>query len=472
MREGGDTAAVLAGKRREPQALTDAQPPSRGTRGGRWERSRDDHPRPQRPDAPGRWRTEVRTRRRGSVTRFRSQEGAAPDGAGGSPAVRARAPPAPSSLAMSVASVECKECQLAEIEELDESSMLGQPCRARSDSNGTLSVRGARVHNLHNVDLEIPRDSLVVFTGLSGSGKSSLAFDTIFAEGQRRYVESLSRVRPPVPRPGRSPRRRLHRGTEPRGLDRPEVDQPQPAVDRRHDHRDLRLHAPALGAHRRAALPRVRRADRASDGAADRRPAHDARERHPVPDGQPRRLAEEGRVRRPLRRARRERILARDRRRRADSAERTAHPQEAVQARHLGRRRPSRRRRRHPHQAHRLARDRAAAHRRHSCRSTSSTRPGDAAWRSFSEKLSCPNNHPLQLTEIEPRTFSFNAPFGACPECSGLGTRMSVDSDLLIPATASASPTASSCPGPVRARASSTTSKSCWRVSPAISTSR
>ena len=55
-----------------------------------------------------------------------------------------------------------------------------------------ITIRGAREHNLKNVDLEIPRDRLVVFTGLSGSGKSSLAFDTIYAEGQRRYVESLS----------------------------------------------------------------------------------------------------------------------------------------------------------------------------------------------------------------------------------------------------------------------------------------
>ncbi len=52
-----------------------------------------------------------------------------------------------------------------------------------------LVIKGARVHNLKNVHLEIPRNSMVVFTGLSGSGKSSLAFDTIFAEGQRRYVE-------------------------------------------------------------------------------------------------------------------------------------------------------------------------------------------------------------------------------------------------------------------------------------------
>ena len=55
-----------------------------------------------------------------------------------------------------------------------------------------ISIRGAREHNLQGVDLDIPRDQLVVITGLSGSGKSSLAFDTIYAEGQRRYVESLS----------------------------------------------------------------------------------------------------------------------------------------------------------------------------------------------------------------------------------------------------------------------------------------
>ena len=54
-----------------------------------------------------------------------------------------------------------------------------------------LTIKGARVHNLKNVDVSIPRDKLVVFTGLSGSGKSSLAFDTIYAEGHRRFVESL-----------------------------------------------------------------------------------------------------------------------------------------------------------------------------------------------------------------------------------------------------------------------------------------
>src|SRR5947199_9422774 len=63
---------------------------------------------------------------------------------------------------------------------------------SRPSARSTIAVQGARVHNLQNISLEIPRDSLVVVTGLSGSGKSSLAFDTIYAEGQRRYMESLS----------------------------------------------------------------------------------------------------------------------------------------------------------------------------------------------------------------------------------------------------------------------------------------
>ncbi|MEG0147717.1 MAG: hypothetical protein RR666_04580, partial [Raoultibacter sp.] len=59
-------------------------------------------------------------------------------------------------------------------------------------AQNAIVIKGAREHNLKNIDLSIPRDKLVVITGLSGSGKSSLAFDTIYAEGQRRYVESLS----------------------------------------------------------------------------------------------------------------------------------------------------------------------------------------------------------------------------------------------------------------------------------------
>src|ERR1700738_4950361 len=62
----------------------------------------------------------------------------------------------------------------------------------RGPDNRVIAIRGAREHNLKNIDLEIPRDRLVVLTGLSRSGKSVLAFDTIYAEGQRRYVESLS----------------------------------------------------------------------------------------------------------------------------------------------------------------------------------------------------------------------------------------------------------------------------------------
>src|SRR5437764_10962096 len=75
--------------------------------------------------------------------------------------------------------------------------MPERPCEMSSpprifDPSSSIVIRGARTHNLQSVDLDVPRDRFVVFTGVSGSGKSSLAFDTIFAEGQRRYIECLS----------------------------------------------------------------------------------------------------------------------------------------------------------------------------------------------------------------------------------------------------------------------------------------
>ncbi len=143
-----------------------------------------------------------------------------------------------------------------------------------------LIVRGAREHNLKNVDLEIPRDKLVVITGLSGSGKSSLAFDTIYAEGQRRYVESLSAYA------------RQFLGL----MEKPDVDQieglsPAISIDQKGSGRNprstvgtvtevydyLRLLYRARGP---TPLPRLWRTDCAADRHADRRQHHGDGRRH------------------------------------------------------------------------------------------------------------------------------------------------------------------------------------------------
>ena len=106
-------------------------------------------------------------------------------------------------------------------------------------STETIVVRGARVHNLKNVDFEIPHNSLTVVTGVSGSGKSSLAFDTIYAEGQRRYVESLSAYARQFLERIEKPDVDSDRRHRPGRRHPAEKHHPQPAIDSRHGHRDL-----------------------------------------------------------------------------------------------------------------------------------------------------------------------------------------------------------------------------------------
>ena len=159
-----------------------------------------------------------------------------------------------------------------------------------------ITVRGAREHNLKGIDVAIPRESLTVITGLSGSGKSSLAFDTIYAEGQRRYVESLSAYARQFLEMMQKPDVEHIDGLSPGHLDRAEDHQPQPALDRRHRHRNLRLYAPAVGAGRRALFARHRPADRGAAGQPDGRPGDAAARRLAPLSARPGRPRPQGRV--------------------------------------------------------------------------------------------------------------------------------------------------------------------------------
>ncbi len=119
-------------------------------------------------------------------------------------------------------------------------------------------VKGARAHNLKNIDVEIPRGKLVVLTGLSGSGKSSLAFDTIYAEGQRRYVESLSAYARQFLGQMEKPDVDAIEGLSPAISIDQKNDEPQPALNRRHGDRNLRLLAASIRPHRPPHLPDAR----------------------------------------------------------------------------------------------------------------------------------------------------------------------------------------------------------------------
>ncbi|HQC93451.1 MAG TPA: excinuclease ABC subunit UvrA, partial [Microbacteriaceae bacterium] len=294
-----------------------------------------------------------------------------------------------------------------------------------------LSVRGARVHNLQNVDLEIPRDALVVFTGLSGSGKSSLAFDTIFAEGQRRYVESLSAYA------------RQFLGQ----VDRPDVDfieglSPAVSIDQKSTNRNPRSTVGTITEiydymrllWARIGVPHCPVCDAVIQRQTVQQIADQLME-----------LPERTRfqVVAPVVTQKKGEFVDLFRELGAKGFSRAIVDGELVQLAE-----PPVLKKSYKHDIAVVV-DRLVANPESLSRITDSVetalgltsgivqvnlvdQDGDDAWLTFSEKLACPNGHPLQLTEIEPRTFSFNAPFGACPTCSGLGTRMSVDVELLL----------------------------------------
>jgi excinuclease ABC subunit A len=297
-----------------------------------------------------------------------------------------------------------------------------------------LVVKGAREHNLKGVDVDLPRDKMVVFTGLSGSGKSSLAFDTIFAEGQRRYVESLSSYA------------RMFLGQ----MDKPDVDlidglSPAVSIDQKSTNRNprstvgtiteiydyLRLlfsragtaHCPVcdekidrqtpqmivdqvLAGEERAKFQvlapvvRTRKGefvdlfkDLASQGYS-----------RIMVDGELHQLSDPPKLKKQIKHdidvvVDRLQVKESQKQRLTDSVEtalRLADGLVVIDYVDLPEDDPQR---------HRI----------------------------FSEKMACPNGHTLDIDEYEPRAFSFNSPYGACPACDGLGTRTEVDIDLLIP---------------------------------------
>ena len=297
-----------------------------------------------------------------------------------------------------------------------------------------LIVRGAREHNLKDVSLDLPRDALICFTGLSGSGKSSLAFDTIFAEGQRRYVESLSAYA------------RQFLGQ----MDKPDVDfieglSPAVSIDQKSTNRNprstvgtitevydyLRLlwaragrpHCPVCGEPIQRQTPQqiVDQLLELPEGTRFQVLAPVVRERkgeyadlfrelqakgfaRARVDGETVSLAEPPTLEKKLKHTIEvvvDRLVVKSgaKRRLTDSVETALGLANGILLVDL----------------------------------VDEEEGSPARERRYSEKMACPNEHPLAMDEIEPRTFSFNNPFGACPECTGIGTKLEVDPDLLVP---------------------------------------
>ncbi len=295
----------------------------------------------------------------------------------------------------------------------------------------TLVIHGAREHNLRNITLELPRNALIVFTGLSGSGKSSLAFDTIYAEGQRRYVESLSSYA------------RQFLGQ----MEKPDVDfieglSPAISIDQKSTSRNPRSTVGTITEvydYLRVLFARVGRPHcyncgrpigrqtpeqivdqvmelpegtrfqvlapvvRGRKGEYEKLLQDLARKGYPRAriDGEVRDLAEPIRLPRNFKHTIEvvvDRLVAKPdiRRRVADSIE----------------------------QALELAEGIASV--------AVVTHEGHEEVQTFSQKLAC-TYCGLSFDELAPRNFSFNSPYGACPTCDGLGTRLEVDAELVVP---------------------------------------
>ena len=297
-----------------------------------------------------------------------------------------------------------------------------------SNSLEKLIVRGARVHNLKNLNLEIPRNALVVFTGLSGSGKSSLAFDTIFAEGQRRYVESLSAYA------------RQFLGQ----VDRPDVDfieglSPAVSIDQKSTNRNPRstvgtiteIHDYLRLLWARIGVPFCAEC---GERIVKQTPQQIVDQILELPEGTRFQLLAQVVDQKKGEFADLFRELSSQGFARAVVDGDTVVLAEAT---------PLKKTFKHDISVvvDRLVNKPEIAGRLADSVETALKLAGGRLivelvdtkeLRIFSEKMSCPNEHALTLTEIEPRTFSFNAPFGACPTCSGLGTKMQVDATLVI----------------------------------------
>ncbi|ALO07579.1 Excinuclease ABC subunit A [Streptomyces venezuelae] len=296
-----------------------------------------------------------------------------------------------------------------------------------------LIVRGAREHNLKNVSLDLPRDSLIVFTGLSGSGKSSLAFDTIFAEGQRRYVESLSSYA------------RQFLGQ----MDKPDVDfieglSPAVSIDQKSTSRNPRSTVGTITEvydYLRLLFARIGK-------------PHCPECRRPISRQSPQAIVDkvldlpEGsrfQVLSPLVRERKGEFVDLFADLQTKGYSRARVDGVTVQLSE-----PPTLKKQEKHTIE-VVIDRLTVKDSAKRRLTDSVEtalglsggmvvldfvdlPEDDPERErmYSEHLYCPYDD-LSFEELEPRSFSFNSPFGACPDCTGIGTRMEVDPELIVP---------------------------------------